>query len=123
MAVEWTDELKQRVIDEYVKADPTPENSADIVNEIAQDIDATPNGVRLVLSKAGVYVKKTAAKSATTGGSTKEKSPTSTRVSKADAMTALEEAISSKGMTPNSEILEKMTGKAMQYFTEVIKSI
>lgn len=116
---EWTDELKQEVIERYEAAEPTPENSAEIVAEIAEDIEKTPNGVRMILSKAGVYVKK--------AGSTPSKSNSgssgTTRVSKADAIAGLTEAISAKGAEVNDEILSKLTGKAAIYFTKVINTI
>ena len=62
----WDDEKKAAVIQAYTDADPTPENSMDIVAEIADEYEESPNGVRMILSKAGVYVKKTPAAS---GGS------------------------------------------------------
>jgi len=54
----WTDELKSQVIEDYQGADPTPETSMEIVSDIAENIGQTPNGVRMILTKAGVYVKK-----------------------------------------------------------------
>ena len=54
----WTDELREQVIKQYTDANPTADNSMEIVKEIAEEIGATPNGVRMVLSKAEVYVKK-----------------------------------------------------------------
>lgn len=116
---EWTDELKAEVIERYEAAEPTPENSAEIVAEIAEDIDKTPNGVRMILSKAGVYVKK-AGSTPSKGGSG---SSTSTRVSKADAIASLTEVISANGAEADDEILSKLTGKAAVYFTEVINTV
>ena len=114
----WTDEKKAEVIAAYEAADPTPENSMEIVKEIAEDFEESPNGVRMILTKAGVYVKKTPAsggeKKATTGG---------TRVSKAAAVEALTAAISDAGQEADEEILSKLTGKAAQYFTTVITAI
>ena len=54
----WTDEKKAEVIEAYEAQNPTPENSMEIVAEIAEEFDESPNGVRMVLTKAGVYVKK-----------------------------------------------------------------
>ena len=79
----WTDETKQEAIDMYVEENATPENSMEIVADIAEQLGQTPNGVRMILTKAGVYVKKTPAAKAS-GGSTG-----GTRVSKADAQDAL----------------------------------
>ena len=114
----WTDEKKAEVIAAYEAADPTPESSMEIVKEIAEEFEESPNGVRMILTKAGVYVKKTPAsggeKKATTGG---------TRVSKAAAVEALTAAISDAGQEADEEILSKLTGKAAQYFTTVITAI
>jgi len=71
----------------------------------------------MILTKAGVYVKKTpAAKSSggTTGG---------TRVSKAAAAEALIAALGDAGQEVDEEIVAKLTGKASQYFTKVIQAI
>jgi len=116
---DWTDELKTEVIARYEAAQPTPENSAEIVAEIAEDIEKTPNGVRMILSKAGVYVKKAGA-TPSKGGSS---SSSTTRVSKADAIASLTEVISANGADVDDEILGKLTGKAAVYFAGVITKI
>ena len=54
----WDDEKKAAVIEQYEAANPTPENSMEIVAELADEFEESPNGVRMVLTKAGVYVKK-----------------------------------------------------------------
>ena len=54
----WTDEKKAQAIEAYQDAEPTPETSMEIVKEIAEDLGESPNGVRMILTKAGVYVKK-----------------------------------------------------------------
>jgi hypothetical protein len=117
---EWTDELKQEAIDLYTAENPTSENSMEIVKEVAEKIGQSPNGVRMILSKAGVYVKKEAAagaKKATTGA--KEGS---TRVSKEDAHAQLVAAIENLGAAADMEIVSKLTGKAAIYLAGVIKS-
>ena len=74
--VPWTDEQKAEAVEAYTDSDPTPETSMEIVKQIADDMGQSPNGVRMILTKAGVYVKKTpAAKSNGASAST------STRVS------------------------------------------
>jgi len=90
----------------------------EIVKDIAEELDESPNGVRMILTKAGVYVKKTpAAKSSggTTGGGT--------RISKAAAQEALTAALSDAGQSVDEEIISKLTGKAAQYFTSIITTI
>jgi len=103
----------------YEEAEPTPETSMEIVKDIAEELDESPNGVRMILTKAGVYVKKTpAAKSS--GGS---KGGGGTRVSKAAAAEALIAALGDAGQEVDEEIISKLTGKASQYFTKVITAI
>lgn len=112
----WTDEKKAEVIAAYEDAQPTPENSLEIVKEIAEEYEESPNGVRMILTKAGVYVKKAAAASKATSSNT----TASTRVSKADAIEALSVAIRAAGKEVDEEILSKLTGKAAQYFTTLL---
>lgn len=115
----WTDEKKAEVIEAYESQNPTPDNSMEIVKDIADEFEESPNGVRMVLTKAGVYVKKAPA----SGGTSKASGATSTRVSKADAIEKLTSAISDAGQEVDEEILSKLTGKAAQYFTTVITAV
>ena len=118
MSFKWTDEIKSSAVTEYVDSNPTPDNSMEIVKEMADTIGCTANGLRAILTKAKVYIKKTPAKPST---STKEGSG-SKRVSKADALASLTTAIEALGLTPDDEIVSKLTGKAAMYFAEVISS-
>ena len=114
----WTDEKKAEVIAAYEAQNPTPENSMEIVAEIADEFEESPNGVRMVLTKAGVYVKKAPA---STGGT---KSPSGgARVSKAAAIESLTAALTDAGQEVNEEIVSKLTGKAAMYFAGVIAAI
>lgn len=119
----WTDETKQQAIDAYTKAQPTAENSSEIVKEIADDMEQSPNGVRMILVQAGVYVKKdtTAAPKAGTGTTKEGTAPK--RVSKESSIGSLVAAIEGAGATVDKEILDKLTGKAAIYFTSVIEAI
>ena len=112
----WTDEEREQAISKYKDAEPTPENSMDIVNEIAEEMDKTANGVRMILMKADVYVNKvpqsTAASSKSSGGSK--------RVSKEEAHSALSGAIEGLGLEPDMDIISKLTGKAAIYIADVI---
>ena len=111
----WDQEKKDAVIAAYQEQNPTPENSIEIVKEIAEEYDESPNGVRMILSKAEVYVKKApAAPSNGNGGGG------GTRVSKAAAQEALVTALNDMGAEVDEEIISKMTGKAAQYFTSVL---
>ena len=112
----WTDETKQEAIDMYVSEEPTPENSMEIVKSIAEQLDQSPNGVRMILTKAGVYVKKNPAVKASggTGGG---------RVSVAAAQEELTNAISDMGQEPDAAIIGKLTGKAAKYFAELLNKL
>ena len=117
--VAWDDDKKAQAVSMYEEAEPTTETSMEIVKDIAEELDESPNGVRMILTKAGVYVKKTpAAKSSgsTTGGG-------GTRVSKAAAAEALIAALGDAGQDVDEEIISKLTGKASQYFTSIITKI
>lgn len=117
----WTDESKATAIEMYEAEEPTPENSMEIVKAIAEELGESPNGVRMILTKAGVYVKKAASAGASSGGTSK--STGGGRVSKAAAIEALTAALTDAGAEVDEEILSKLTGKAAQYFTTVINSI
>jgi hypothetical protein len=115
----WTEELKTKVIEMYETAGPTPESSTEIIKDIAEEIEMSPNGVRMVLVQAGVYVKKEASsspsKTKTTGEGTK-------RVSKESSIAELTAAIEAAGKPVDEDILSKLTGKAAVYFLSVLKA-
>ena len=113
----WTDESKAEAIESYTAAHPTPETSMEIVKQIADDLGESPNGVRMILTKAGVYVKKTPA-TKSSGGSTG-----GTRVSKQAAQDALVAAITDAGAEVDEDVVSKLTGKAAQYFTKVLTAV
>ncbi len=113
---EWTDELKSEVVNAYKNASPTPENTMDIVTNLAKDFEATPNGIRSILSKATVYIKK-----ATSSAKTSDGKPKSTRVNKAEAQGILMELIESRGKEVDEDIISKLTGKAALYLNETFK--
>jgi len=108
----WTDETKAQAIEMYEKAEPTPENSMDIVAEIAEELGESVNGVRMILSKAGVYIKKEPAKAS----ASKTTKAASTRVSKEDAQAQLIAALEEAGKPVDNDIISKLTGKAAVYF-------
>ena len=117
--VPWTDEAKAQAVEMYTAEEPTPENSMEVVKEIAAELGESPNGVRMILTKAGVYVKKTpAARSSSSGGG-----GGGGRVSVADAQQAVKDAISDAGMESDDAIISKLTGKAANYFAEVINKL
>ncbi len=115
----WTEELKAKVIKQYQDANPTPENSTEIVAEIAEEVSMSVNGVRMVLSQADVYVKKTPATAKTAA---KKEGDAPKRVGKEDAIASLRAAIEAKGATVDEDVITKLTGKAALYLASVIQA-
>ena len=113
----WTDELKAQVVEDYQNAEPTPETSMEIVSDIAENIRQTPNGVRMILTKAGGYVKKTPASGSKSSGGG------GTRVSKEGAQQELSSALTDAGLEVDSSIITKLTGKAAKYFADAINKL
>jgi len=113
---EWTDELKQEVIGAYEDSSPTPENTMEIVKDLAETYEKTPNGVRMILTKANVYVKKVAASTAKTGTTAKG----GTRVNKTEAIATFKKAIEDSGKDVDDDICDRLTGKAAVYLTGLI---
>lgn len=120
----WTDEKREAVIAEYVETmetqfDTAAERAAsttEVVAQIAEKHGETVNGTRMVLSRAGVYIKKedTPRASASTGGGT-------TRINKADALQSLKTTIGSiDPALVEDEIIDRLTGKAAAYFVGVL---
>ena len=115
--VAWTDEAKAQAVEMYTAEDVTPDNSMEIVKMIAEELGESPNGVRMILTKAGVYVKKTPAVKSS-GGSTG-----GGRVNVAAAQDALTKAISDMGQEADEAIISKLTGKAAMYFANLLNKL
>lgn len=115
----WTDEKKAHAVKMYKKAEPTPETSMEIVKELAEELGESPNGVRMVLTKAGVYIKKAAGSSS----SGEAKKTGGTRVSKETAIAGLTAALTDAGQEVDADIVSKLTGKAAVYFTGVVNAL
>lgn len=115
----WTEEMKQTVIDQYVAGEPTPETSTELIKSIAEEHEQSPNGVRMVLVQAGVYVKKDA-NAPTDKKTAAPKEGAVKRVSKESSIAALKAAIEAAGKTVDDEILDKLTGKAAVYFASIL---
>jgi len=101
----------------YENAEPTPENSMEIVKDLADELEESPNGVRMILSKAGVYIKKVAASKSAAGGTA------SKRVSKQDCQDEMTAAITDAGQDADADIISKLSGKAAKYVADVINAI
>ena len=122
MSDDTNEKLKQTIIDKYLAMEPTPETSTEIVKEIAEELDQSPNKVRMLLVNAQVYVKKDATSSSKEGTAKKTAGEGTKRVSKESQIAALKAAIVAKGATVDDDILDKLTGKAAAYFTTVLGS-
>ena len=114
----WDDTRKAEAVKLYTAKNPTAENSMEIVKDIADSMGESPNGVRMILTKADVYVKKAAA----SGTATKPTKEGGARVSKEAAHARLAAALTDRGATVNDEIVSKLTGKAALYFAEVLEA-
>ena len=116
---EWDNEMRADLVKAYEAANPTPENTLEIVKQLAETFEKTANGVRLVLTKENVYVKKAApisAAAAATGGGTAK------RVNKTEAIADLKTAIQTVGQEVDADICDRLTGKAAVYFTGIIQA-
>ena len=116
--VAWDDDKKAQAVSMYEEQEPTPETSMEIVKEIADELDESPNGVRMILTKAGVYVKKAPADGNGNGSS----SAGSGRVSKQAMHDELTAAITDLGQEADDDIISKLSGKAAQYLAGVIRA-
>lgn len=124
MSKTWTEEEKNDVVADYLaemdKFETDEEkgaNTTEVTKLLAEKYDRTPNGVRMVLIKAEAYItkQKAASKSETTGAK---------RVNKAQAHQDLKDTIAriSEDLVDEA-LIEKMTGAAALYFTNVIQSL
>lgn len=123
----WTDEKRAAVVakytdimtNEYDTDEARANATIEVVKELAEEFEEAVNGVRIMLTKAGVYIKAAVvAKTSTAkaGSGTK-------RVSKAEAQQELTNAIAEIDPTlVDDEIISKLTGKAAEYFTSIIKA-
>ncbi|MFP9035519.1 hypothetical protein, partial [Enterococcus faecalis] len=111
---------------EQFPEDERPGVSMEIVSEIAQENGVTPNGFRMKLTKAGLYIKKAAGSTSKSSASTGEKASGGSRTSKAQAHADLRAAFSDAGLAPDfldDAIIDKLTGKAAAHLAEAIRAI
>jgi len=114
----WTDESRAQAIELYTEQTPTPETSMEIVKDIAEQLGESPNGVRMILTRAAVYVKKNPSTGGSTSGSTG-----GGRVSKDAMHQELSTAITDAGQEADMDIISKLSGKAAQYLAGVINAV
>lgn len=122
MATIFTEELKEEVILEYksrmseFSEEDQPLHTLDVVKDLATEYGSSANGIRMLLSKAGVYIKKADAPKVSANAAPK-------RMSKEAAHQALADAIESFGIEPNKEIISKLSGVAAQYLSTVLVTV
>lgn len=115
----WDDAKKAQAVEMYTEQEPIPETSMEIVKDIADELGESPNGVRMILTKAGVYVKKTPS----SGGSSAGNGTGVARVSKQGAQDDLVAALTDAGQEIDMDIISKLTGKAAVYFNGIIVKV
>ena len=86
----------------------------DGVLSIAEELNESPNGVRMILTRAGVYIKKNPSAGNSAGKTG--------RVSKAECHQMLVDAVSSHGGSLDMDIISKISGKAAKHIAEQIVS-
>lgn len=111
----WDDEKRDEAVKLYLEQNPTEENTLEIVKQVAEDLGESPNGVRTILNKKGVYIK-AAIKGATPAA---DKKP---RVSKEDQQNELKDAIKDVGQEIDDGIINRLSGKAAKYLADIINS-
>jgi len=108
-------EVIEELVVSYQDADPKPETTAAIVRGLAEDYGLEVNQVKLLLKKEGVLV---AAKIV----SAPTKSDKPPRRLKVDCHNDLKAAIRAVGKDVDEDTIGRLTGKAADYFTGVIKN-
>lgn len=118
MAGKWDEEgFKESVRSAYLDSDPSPKTNAEILKQLGEDFDVSPNSIRVFLTRENVYV----AEKPSEASSDKETKPTGgKRISKEAAISALKAKIAASGKTIDNEIIDKLTGKAALYFAELL---
>ena len=99
-----------------------PTHSMEACKTLAEQLGFTANGVRLVLTQAGVYIAKTPRSSAAT--STADKPKAATRGSKQVSLNNLKTAI--RNIDPellDEELIDKLTGVQAEYFATIISKV
>lgn len=111
----WDEDKKALAVKMYKDREPTADNSVEIVQEVADELGESPNGVRMILIKADAYIKKTQSET-----KSKTTSNTGTKMSKEAAQAALIACLEEKGKEVDADIISKLTGKAAVYFTTIL---
>lgn len=120
--IQQTKELKEEIILEYkarmaeIPEEERPNHTLRIVAELAAEYGISVNGIRMVLMKAEVYIKKSEKPKV-------EASDKPKRMSKEAAHNALRDAIEAGGVEPDMDAISKLSGVAAQYLATTIIAI
>lgn len=109
-------ENNEEIVSAYVSSDPTPETNAEILKELGEQFGISPNKVRVILTKEGVYVKKDPIEAAASSGGTSTK-----RGSKEAALNELRALLEEMDKPIDEDIISKLTGKAANYIISILK--
>jgi len=120
MASEWTDELRQKAVELYEEGNPTEENTLEVLKSVADTIGKTVNGTRMILIAGGVYIAKSKTTATTTTTSDGKKV---VKKSKKESLDDLKGILEDNGAEVDASIVDKLTGKAAEYFHSAIKTI
>lgn len=116
MISDWDNEtFVKELIEAYQGMNPTPESNASILADLGVAYDVSPNSIRVFLTKKGVYVKAEAVAAEAAVPATGSK-----RVPKEATINKLKELIAKKEKPVDDAILDKLTGKAAQYFIGIL---
>lgn len=108
------DEQRDELVSAYLDNLPTPETNAEIITQLGEDFNMSPNKVKVILTQEGVFVKKEI--SDITASSSKAK-----RVSKSAVVQELKEILEQQEKPIDEELIGKMTGKAIAYIITLLK--
>lgn len=104
---------------EYSTDEERAEHSTEIVKRIADELDKAVNGTRIILHNSGKFIPQKSKAAKASGGASKSGG---VKLSKADQIQALKDVIltaTPEGTELDDAILDKLTGKAAAYFTEL----
>jgi hypothetical protein len=129
----WTDELRATAVEEYknrigeIAEDERPNHTQEIATEIATEMGCTLNSLRTILQRAknvdgsSVYISKAAAKTkpaAKAGEGSKRRGKAE---SHADLIAAIQAMAGEDAV--DMEVIDKLTGKAADYVTNVLLTV
>jgi hypothetical protein len=119
----WTDEKRKKAVALYLEQNPTADTSIEIIESLVEELGETANGIRMVLIKEEVYVKKAPATAASASTEGKAAGEGGKRVSKESSIAALTDKLNELNAPVDEAIIDKLTGKAAIYFLSVLNSI